>query len=1076
MDPNAPVLVDPRIVRRVIRQQRELEGLGIHVPHEHCAAATREDLLRWVSAKELGQPAASLPDEVVLVAREEEVSARTLWQRNFHGRVHLALARKQRQGELSVAAVRARINAIGQTEFDEIRAVLRQEDLVASVQDDVEVYVEFAATYLEYRWFDPERILRVFPTLTHHEQLLATLALDVDGAHEVEVTRPAGERALELAPVTAHEGDEPAIETHAPDVTAPLPPERALLRKRAELARSRGNLVRAAIASRRASLGEPAEVPAEVREMGQRIARMLGHAEGAEAWAESVGVLVDTAASRSRLSVGREARLLFDLQRAWRAHEEVSRTVDVVGWLVSFGQRAVVRELPVARLVNVVRHLRRAQVRAARVRVETAARRALQARLVEALHRADERLRAGLGPKIQAALEAVGLVPRHAPERVALRKLVGELLDQAATHGFLTISHLRDAIARSNLKLGDLRGPGEWLRGDALLKADERLSVELDGVYRRGEAYLRALQRTSSLFFGTAVGRAVTLHLIVPLLVAFVALEGLQHLVGPLGRHLFHTHGHIHLLTPWTFGGTALLLYGMLHSAWFRDRVVRGLRALGHGLWALLVGVPRWVLTRAPVQALLRSPLMRLGWRYVLKPSLVVVPLYVLLATRLPLWQDVGASAALFALLTLALNTSAGLAAQEQVAVGATRSWRFVSHQVLPGLVALIGELSQRLLDGVDRVLYAVDERLRFRQSDSRLSMVAKGALGTVWFFVTYLLRLFVNVLFEPQINPIKHFPVVTVSHKVLLPMTPSLRAGLLSVGLENATATSIAATTILLLPGAVGFLVWELKGNWDLYARNRSATLKPVLVGHHGETLKGLLKPGFHSGTVPKLYARMRRAIRQGNDRAGKYREQLRDVEHAVHSFVARELCALLEESEAWSSGPVRVAEVGVGSNRLRVALACPAVSSELAWLHFEEQSGWVVSQVAQRGWIAQLDDRHRDLFEAALAGLYRLAGVDICREQLQASLTGAPPYDVSDEGLIVWPGGDYQTEVIYPLVHGRRLLPHTRGKAPPVEPPSLDGDELLLMRQPLPWLDWLTLWAKPSTPVPSLRRGALL
>ncbi len=48
--------------------------------------------------------------------------------------------------------------------------------------------------------------------------------------------------------------------------------------------------------------------------------------------------------------------------------------------------------------------------------------------------------------------------------------------------------------------------------------------------------------------------------------------------------------------------------------------------------------------------------------------------------------------------------------------------------------------------------------------------MVAKAGLGLFWFFVAYVLRFAVNVLIEPQINPIKHFPVVTVSHKLLLP------------------------------------------------------------------------------------------------------------------------------------------------------------------------------------------------------------------------------------------------------------------------------------------------------------------
>jgi hypothetical protein len=251
------------------------------------------------------------------------------------------------------------------------------------------------------------------------------------------------------------------------------------------------------------------------------------------------------------------------------------------------------------------------------------------------------------------------------------------------------------------------------------------------------------------------------------------------------------------------------------------------------------------------------------------------------------------------------------------------------------------------------------------------------------------------------------------------------------------------------------------------------------VLVGHHGETLGALLKPGFHSGTLPKLFTRMRRAIRHGEEKAGKYREQLRDVEHAVVHFLERELSALLEESARWPYGPVEVASVGLGSNRIRVELACPAAGGEPAVLHFEEQSGWLVASVARRGWIDAIDQDPRDLVEAALAGLYRLAGVDLCREQIEEQLPAGSPYDVADEGLIVWPGGDYHSEVIYPLGDLANLRPRTRGQAPPSPPPELDGDRLLLWRQPVPWRDWLALWHDPRPPassLPSVRRASLL
>ncbi len=57
-----------------------------------------------------------------------------------------------------------------------------------------------------------------------------------------------------------------------------------------------------------------------------------------------------------------------------------------------------------------------------------------------------------------------------------------------------------------------------------MLRADRKLATALDGVYRRGEFYLRWMQRLSSLGFGTGVGRFLTRFAVVPFGGAFVTL------------------------------------------------------------------------------------------------------------------------------------------------------------------------------------------------------------------------------------------------------------------------------------------------------------------------------------------------------------------------------------------------------------------------------------------------------------------------------------------------------------------------------------------------------------------------
>ena len=79
-------------------------------------------------------------------------------------------------------------------------------------------------------------------------------------------------------------------------------------------------------------------------------------------------------------------------------------------------------------------------------------------------------------------------------------------------------------------------------------------------------------------------------------------------------------------------------------------------------------------------------------------------------------------------------------------------------------------DVFHQILEGLERVLYFVDEWLRFRRGEHRVLLVFKAVVGVVWSIVTYVLRFCITLFIEPQFNPIKHFPVVTVSHKLLAP------------------------------------------------------------------------------------------------------------------------------------------------------------------------------------------------------------------------------------------------------------------------------------------------------------------
>jgi hypothetical protein len=273
----------------------------------------------------------------------------------------------------------------------------------------------------------------------------------------------------------------------------------------------------------------------------------------------------------------------------------------------------------------------------------------------------------------------------------------------------------------------------------------------------------------------------------------------------------------------------------------------------------------------------------------------------------------------------------------------------------------------------------------------------------------------------------------------------------------------------IFFLPGLAGFLVWEFKENWKLYRANRATKLRPVLIGHHGETLRRLLRPGIHSGTVPKLYAKLRKAERRAR-RTGRWKTfrkhwlALHHVGEAVRHFVERELLAPLAESHCWPELPVRVGAVVLGTNCIRVELASMDDDGS-AWLAFTEQAGWLVAQVAEPGWLPALTGSQRQAVAVALAGLYKMADGELVREQLDQQLAGVGPYTIDEQGVRVWPGrGREEPAALYDLRNGPIVEPRTSdGK--PAALPTLPARALLFREVPVPWQDWVDIWEQLAT-----------
>ncbi len=1122
-------LVWPRIVRRLVLQDQDLTGLSWHVPHRKTYNVKRERLLQFVAPDELGVvQVQTIPEQVILIARPDrddlpELTSAALqtyiWRLLLHARVHREFDTLMASGKFTIATARNRIDRIGQSEFDEVRSVLRRENFLFPQESEPEVYAEFAALYAELSQFAPDWRASYFPSIHDFATIDEIIREDVDLDGLYQATRLAA--ASELHPEISA-----AATSHSPAEPAPIPKsghippgsrraERIIdgLQKRGDKLASQGNSVRAAILCTQATqYAVPvvearllSRAEAEVVRLTERLQVALAFDENdAREWQTSIALLVRNAL---RGFWNKDARLLFDLQKVCVDHEREVSVIDLMGWVWSFGRQPVKRALPNQREVLMSKHLRSATARLPTTALSPARRAVLSRLLHTAAKSAEEQLRARLRPLVTTALDRVGLEPKNLPERVARRKLIEELCDGVVQRGFLTIGNLRDAVSRNNLKLTDLQTTQQVLQGGQLLRADRELATLLDGVYNPGEFYMRWLQRLSSLAFGTRYGRFVTRFIAIPFGSSVVILEGLDHLVhfvsglfvhkpvqhavGPAAVvegvnsavsdvHAATEHGKIFMSLE-TCLGLGFFILALIHVPPFRRGVVELLKLIWRALRISLYDTPLWLVKLPVVQRLLRSRPVALFRQFLMLPLVMTVFISLITLAFHTTWRDWSVSNSIvFVGLCAVLNTRLGRDLEEVSSEYLLRLIHRIGVRLLLAVFELIMDTFKRVLEFIERLLYAVDEWLRFKSGESDLTLILKAILSVIWGAVTFTVRFAVNLLIEPQINPIKHFPVVTVSHKLFLttilqPMTMLFHK---VFQFNLAYAGTLAFVIVFMMPGIVGFVVWELKENWRLFVANRSKRLFPVLVGSHGETLIRLMKPGLHSGTLPKLFSKLRRAERKAHlprwkNAKAVYHERLHHVEESIQYFFERDFCLLLTESRGWGGLPVEVGHVEAASNILRVKILCSDLAGEPLELAFEEQSGWLLAAVLESGWVRNLTRDQFTCLQLALAGVYKIGGVDLIREQIAFQFVPRVlRFDITDQGLVVWPNQSYDVEVRYSLDDRRLISPRPRRVAREFEMPDLDARALLYNLNPITWRRWVDAWdaEQDGLPIPLL------
>ncbi len=1158
----AAVLVDPPTLAKVV--ENVTGGTWApwqEVPHSHCFVVDQPTLYSYVDRDELHQlPGHRLPlDAVLLLERptadqlngpRKDLVGR-YWQLLFHAATHRELNR--RLTGLTPVGLRERVDQIGPAAFEEARNVLIQDGLLPHKADDSTAYIEFAATFLELRFFNPTLVPVCFPSLPSAEVVEKVLARDVDGPGLFQQTRLSG--ATDPTPRTDDQSDESHDFYYR-------------LVRSAQRAAKAGDTVVAAILHTRAARVAPAALTGptqasarqDIYNLVTRLQMALGLSDAEVSnWQRVLPTLLDKADQGNRPV---EAAILHDLQRACLDHEESIYTLDLIEWAGNFGHKPIRRELTSQRFVRVPAQLRLAARRLAAARLSDADRQTLAGLLRDALDRAEAQLRGQFRPTLRDAfLGVASLRPIHLAERAALNKTVEELLDRISSAGFLGFADVRDAVARGQMKFPDLSGPNEYLRGDPLLRLDRHLAIELDGVYRRAETYTRWLERLTAFNFGTEAGRWLTWNVTLPFGAAFLAgefawlmtfeqrtrsahPESVSNPSSPPantktepatiekpketellaagqpketesptagkrkssaterpesnspstpnpptdGKATTHAREPLSFFggwnaDPWFHAGWVLL--GVLLLVIIRSASVRGgLAAIGQTVYRttrfLLWDIPTRVWANEWVRRVVGSVPVQLAKNYVGKPLAVT---FLFWAADFPKLFFGGSEWGPLTVTFLTCMFLVNFRMWERMEVVLWEIARGLIHLIKssPAVLRWVNDVFRDLLDILEWVLARTEDWLRIRGSGGPLAVAIRAVAGLVWIPFAVLIRFYTVVLIEPMLNPLK-LPLSILFAKFVYPLLivmglfeidPNSWVGFSSTLVEplarylyHPIAWLLVIGTLYLLPDAVTFLFWEMRENWRLYRANRPAALKPVAVGPHGETVKGLLHWGFHSGTVPRLYARLRAAEREAARTdiwrdARTYRAALRGVEEAVRQFVARDFIEVLNDPAAGWGGPeLRVGGVTLGTNRIRLELI-PAGGGATACLEWEDRSGWLVAKWAEAGFLATLPDEQAQLLENALAHLYKRAGVDVVREQVRAALSKeAKDFDIGPGGLLVWYGARESSPLMYDLGDpGNDLQPKTpaRRLAPS---PVLNARQVVFGRITITWSQWVDVW----------------
>ncbi|MFO1004241.1 MAG: hypothetical protein U0936_28310, partial [Planctomycetaceae bacterium] len=175
------------------------------------------------------------------------------------------------------------------------------------------------------------------------------------------------------------------------------------------------------------------------------------------------------------------------------------------------------------------------------------------------------------------------------------------------------------------------------------------------------------------------------------------------------------------------------LLMALIHvkpfRIWFFAQVMRALKLLRN----VMIDLPQKILHLPVVQKMWRNRTFVRVRRVALTPFLISI-----VGCRFLPWLIHGVPlswwwvSAITVLSSLALNSRLGRDAQELTAEWVGNAWYKLRARVVMAVIDWVIDFFRMLLNFLERLLYAVDEWLRFHSDESWLSIVVKAVLGVI--------------------------------------------------------------------------------------------------------------------------------------------------------------------------------------------------------------------------------------------------------------------------------------------------------------------------------------------------------